>query len=331
MNIWKLLQLLLYIFLAAFVLALGAYFYNTNIIESKDSVSSAPLGTLFVDIDGEKLAYSEIDNHADTTVVFVGGLSAWHGTWQRTIDVLKQDTSRNYIALDLPPFGYSTVDFKSNFFRDTQAKRISAFLEAIKARSGFRHVILVAHSYGAGPAAEAVLQDKGGLISKFVIIDGVLNIDEQKKFISGLPFVAIDFDAVRNGLVGIALHIKPLILSRLKSFVYITDHVDQQLADLYTQSFNTHNTTKKLSLWTHDYLMDPLSVASTDSANYKKLTIPVRIIWGQEDTLTPIALTNILVSSIPNNKLYVLQGVGHIPMIENYALFDNALSNALSQ
>jgi pimeloyl-ACP methyl ester carboxylesterase len=84
--------------------------------------------------------------------MFVGGLSAWNETWERTISESKETYKNkyNYVAIDLPPFGFSTPSLDSNYFRDTQAKRIAKFIEEKKLDS----VILVGHSYGAGPLTE---------------------------------------------------------------------------------------------------------------------------------------------------------------------------------
>lgn len=74
---------------------------------------------------------------------------------------------------------------------------------------------------------------------------------------------------------------------------------------------------------------DPLNYLSNSSSNYAQLTVPVRLIWGDKDTVTPIDGTEILLQTVPNIEIQTLVGVGHIPMIENYALFDEALLGAL--
>lgn len=307
------------------LLIVGWYVFNTRILESKDPKSAAPSSTNYEAVGDEWIAYSERKGSTGTAVIFVGGLSAWHGTWERTIRSLS-DSPHTYIAIDLPPFGYSTVPEDADFTRREQAARISNFIAQKKAKGDFSRVILVAHSYGAGPAAEAVLRDQG-TIRKFVVIDGVLNIDEEResaRLIAGLG-------AVRTVGIGLAIHIEPLVVDRIKSFVHVTDHVDQELASLYTRSFDTKGTTKKLSSWVKAYVTDTVPYRSTDSRSYEALSIPVRIIWGAEDSLTPPALAGKLAAAVPDAELYMLEGVGHIPMIEDYAQFDAALKEALSE
>jgi pimeloyl-ACP methyl ester carboxylesterase len=188
----------------------------------------------------------------------------------------------------------------------------------------------VAHSYGAGPAAEYVLRQNPE-VKKFIILDGVLNVDEQKVPSASVATKIIQVNAIRTPIVGLLAHSHTFVQSRFKNFVYVRDNITPDLINTYMQSFNTESTTKRLSAWLLDYTNDPLSYASTKSESYKKLTIPVRLIWGHEDTVTPISLTDVLLESIPDVSLHTLKNVGHIPMIENYDASDGALLEALSK
>lgn len=300
------------------------YLYNTSFIETENPMSVAPTNTKFIDINNEKLAYSEINNNSSTSIIFVGGLSAWNGTWERVIQSL-DDTSKeyNYIALDLPPFGYSIPDNQKLYFRDIQADRLKQFIENKK----LNQVILVGHSYGAGPVTEYVLNNPNR-VQKLILISAVLNIDTPKI----VPrFSLIKFDILRNILIGDLIHNDAFALSQLKKFVQVQDHMDQALLDNYTKYFNTNQTSTRLSSWLQDYSNDPLNYKSNYSENYKEISVPVRLIWGNMDTVTPISGTKIIMDSVPDIQLTTLTNIGHIPMIEDYQLFDSALLKALKK
>lgn len=300
------------------------YLYAVTVIESKQSEDGAPSTTHFIEItSGEVLAYQEIDNNASRTVLFVGGLSAWNGTWERTLHSLNATNQNyNYVALDLPPFGYSYLGENKSprYFRPQQAERIQSFVE----RKGLSKVILVAHSYGAGPSAEVVLSGDAS-IEKFIIIDGVLNIDETK----GSSSAIMNIDWLRQGLIGMLIHIKPFAKSRLQSFAHIKNNIDDELLTIYTRYFHLRGTTGKFSDWLRDYVNDPLTYKSNQSKYYRDIRIPVRILWGDQDSLTPIELTKPLLENIPDSRLFTLEGIGHMPMIEDYAKFDAALLEAI--
>jgi pimeloyl-ACP methyl ester carboxylesterase len=311
------------IILGVVFIIVSIYLYNTYLVETKERTPSAPATTKFVTLENEQIAYSEIDNHASTTVIFVGGLSAWNGTWARVVqEANKEKRGFNYIALDLPPFGYSLPDAQKLYFRDVQAERLKLFIE----KKHLTKVILVGHSYGAGPVTEYVLnnQDK---VQKLILISAVLNIDETKVIAKNAP---VQIDLLRNILIGTLVHNDTFALSQLKKFVFVQDHMDQDLLDTYTRYFDTKETSLRLSTWLKDYTNDPLIYTSTDSKNYKTLNIPVRLIWGDKDVVTPISGSELLLKTIPNVKLTTLNNIGHIPMVEDYELFDSALINALN-
>lgn len=324
-SILKRLTVVLCVLICSIVLLLvSVYFYNTVFVESKSARTVAPLNTKFISIGSEEIAYSEIDNGATTTVIFVGGLSAWNGTWERTIQALQANrTDLNYIAFDLPPFGYSSPDMTKDFFRNTQAARIASFIS----NKNLQSVILVGHSYGAGPVTEYVLTNPER-VRKLILIDAVVNIDEQK-IIGSAGLMGINL--LREVAVGVLIHNKTFGISNLHSFVFIQEHINQALLAEYTRFLNTQNVTQRVAAWILDYVQDPLTYQSNYSENYKTLSIPVELIWGDQDTLTPILGTKKILNAVPQAHLTTLTGVGHIPMIENYDLFDKALLDALAR
>lgn len=310
--------------LALSILGLLVYsLYLRWFVEHRNPLREAPKGTHYVQVGEDHLAYREIRRpKAKQTVVFVGGLAAWHGTWWPRVEALAAKQKHwNFAALDLPPFGYSLISPKGNYSRAQQAQRILGFLHHFK----HQKIILVAHSYGAGPATEALMLDPKHQVERLVIIDGVLNVDE--KHVDSRSF--LDIGPLRNLGVGLAIHNRPFCAGRIKSFVYRPDRLEKSVVDTYLQPFDNQRTGSKYSQWIANYMHDPLGGRSTHSQNYRHLKIPVRILWGREDTLTPLDLTKVLKDNIPKAKLEVLDGVGHIPMVEDVPLFDAALLRAV--
>lgn len=299
--------------------------YLRWVVEHRDPLHQAPKGTQYVQVGEDHLAYREIQRpHARETVVFVGGLAAWHGTWWPRVEALAaRHKQANLVALDLPPFGYSEISPHGNYSRAQQAKRIVALLHHFKKQK----ITLVAHSYGAGPATEALMLDAQHSVKKLIIIDGVLNVDEKRE--EARTF--LDIGPLRDLGIGLTIHNRSFTTERIKSFVYRPDRLESSVVDVYLSPFENRRTTVKYSQWVRDYMHDRLEGPSSKSQNYRHLKIPVRILWGDEDTLTPLDLTKILMANVPKAKLEVLHGVGHIPMIEDVPLFDAALLRAVSK
>lgn len=309
--------------LAAILGVLAYALYLRFFVERRDPLREAPKGTRYVQVGSDHLAFREIRRpKARVTVVFVGGLAAWHGTWWPRVEALaRKQKAWNFAALDLPPFGYSLIAEEGKYSRAEQARRILGFLQHFPKQK----IVLVAHSYGAGPATEAVMLDAQHRVKRLVIIDGVLNVDEPR--VESRTF--LDIGPLRDLGVGLAIHNRPFSEGRIKSFVYRPDRLEKSVVDHYLQPFDNQHTGWKYSRWVADYMHDKLGGPSTQSARYRTLKIPVRILWGREDTLTPPDLTEVLMANLPKAKLELLNGVGHIPMVEDVPLFDAALLRAV--
>jgi pimeloyl-ACP methyl ester carboxylesterase len=57
--------------------------------------------------------------------------------------------------------------------------------------------------------------------------------------------------------------------------------------------------------------------------------LPLAVIWGDRDTITPLDQGRRLASLAPGATLDVLPGVGHIPQIEDPRAFQEALLRVL--
>ena len=69
--------------------------------------------------------------------------------------------------------------------------------------------------------------------------------------------------------------------------------------------------------------------ASVQADNFKKLAMPVSLVWGEKDTITPLAQAHALQTLMPSARLTVLAGVGHIPQIEDVTAFNTAITQVL--
>jgi pimeloyl-ACP methyl ester carboxylesterase len=80
-----------------------------------------------------------------------------------------------------------------------------------------------------------------------------------------------------------------------------------------------------VSSWLPEFLSSKQAAQSLDPNAYSRLTMPVSLIWGAQDTVTPLNQAERLKQIVPHAELSVLDGVGHIPQIEDPARFNAAL------
>ena len=57
----------------------------------------------------------------------------------------------------------------------------------------------------------------------------------------------------------------------------------------------------------------------------RNIAAPTLLVWGENDPLIPPAVGDLLREEIPDSRLLVLHGAGHVPMFDQFKEFDAAL------
>ena len=78
------------------------------------------------------------------------------------------------------------------------------------------------------------------------------------------------------------------------------------------------------------FLFAQASGLSSKPATYATLKLPVTLLWGELDQVTPLAQGEALQQLLPNATLTVLPGVGHIPALEDPVTFNRTLLEQLN-
>ncbi len=297
-------------FLALFLVVYACYV--NFFVETKVAELSGPINGEYINIDGNKIYYQKFATSTRENVVLVGGTAAWSGVWEKTTIELRDKF--NIYAIDLPPFGYSDPKVGYEYSLENQAKMISDFINQLN----LKNTILVAHSYGAGPATEIAFSNVN--IKKLILIDGVVHLgveNKQNKFLQTI----LGFAPLRTFVTKSLLHYPGFLQSRLESFVYKPENVDSYWYDLYAAPLQTKNTSEKMSKWVYDFMFLTENSISNKTENYKNSKIPVVLIWGEKDDLTPLSEGENLNRIIANSKLFVMKDTGHIPMIDSFSEF----------
>ena len=167
----------MYIFIACTViLVTGANVFNW----AAQNRETSALGT-DIPHDGYLLTTKEgqiflIDrgNQSATHVLFAHGTAAWAGLWWPTLEAITAQGFRG-TAFDMPPFGWTEYPTDNDLSRPRQAERVISLLEALGSKP-----IIVAHSVGAGPMAEAMLM-RPDLVSGMILVSGAIALGSHKK------------------------------------------------------------------------------------------------------------------------------------------------------
>lgn len=244
------------------------------------------------------------------------GTGAWGGLWQETADAI---APAGYVvhAVDLPPFGFSERSASWDYSRPAQADRLLALVSAMEMRP-----IVVAHSFGAGPAVVAVMKDPEAFAG-LVIVDGALGLGQHDNTAS-LPR-ALESVPLRRTLVSLTLT-NPLVTRMgLAQMIHRKEAATSDRVAILKQPMRGVGLTESIAQWLPNLLRAPADALSTRADAYRALAVPTVLIWGDQDTITPLEQGQALAELIPGAQLVVMRDVGHIPQIEDPAAFQRIL------
>lgn len=310
--------------LAAALLAWAAWQAGQR--EVHEPADLAPRDGRWVAAGDVRLFVREAGPRDGQPVLLVHGTGAWSETWRRTARVLG-DAGFRAISIDLPPFGFSQRPSNARYGKADQAARISALLAALEVE----RAILVGHSFGGGPTLEAAMLSPGK-VHALVMVDAALGIRAQGEAFARPPAwlaALLGVEPLRDAVVAAFLTNPAFTRKLLEAFVADPSSATDDWVRVYRRPLTLRGTTQAVGKWLPALVAPAGAARSEDPAAYAKLKLPVVALWGDLDTITPLAQAQRLVRLVPRGELVVLNGVGHIPQIERPAQFDVALLGAL--
>lgn len=272
-----------------------------------------------------RLHIQEYGDAKQPPLMLVHGTGAWSQTWVSNVDAMVQAGFR-VIAVDLPPFGFSTRPAGADYNRAMQALRLLALMDALQ----LPPVVLLGHSYGGGPAAEAAMLQPQR-IRHLILLDAAVGLRsaEDAPAAASLAERLFAMRAVRTTFIALA-GTQPLLSEQwLRPFVHRKEVVTPQRTAIYQQPFQVQDYSAALGDWAYQFAAERGTFKSEQASGYQSLHLPVTLMWGEQDSITPLAQAHALKALMPQSKLVVLPGVGHIPQIEDVELFNRQLAELL--
>lgn len=303
---------------------LGACRWQAYARESKPRAEAAPRAGRFVRAADVDLFLQEAGPENGPVVVFIHGMGAWSELWRSTIEATAAAGFRA-VALDLPPFGYSERPPQKTYGRISQARRILGVLDAL----AVAQATLVGHSFGGGPTMEAVLLAPDR-VSALVLADAAIGPDTP----AGAPGLAgrmLRFRPLRNAIVSATVTNPRFTRNLLGRFVAAPGAVTDGRVAVLQAPLAVQGTTDAFGDWLFEFLTSQEEMLSRQPRAYARLTVPTLVIWGDRDDTTPLADGQRLAELIPGTELAIMNGVGHMPQIENVDDFNRLLLTFLQR
>lgn len=294
--------------------------------ETRPAAEAAPITGRYVRANDIQMFVQEEGAADAPAIVFIHGTGAWSETWRETMEAVAKAGFRA-IAMDLPPFGYSERPATQRYERPDQAKRIIGALDTLK----LDQVILVGHSFGAGPTVEATFTAPGR-VRALVLVDAALGLRvsgepaESNRVVQNLLGVR----PLRDSLVAAFLTNPRFTQRLLQSFIADPAVATDLRTALYQQPLNVTGTTPAVGAWLPALLTPTQGARSSQVSAYQSLAMPVYIIWGALDTVTPPQQGEHLQKITPRSEFALMRNVGHIPQIEDTAQFNAVLLRFLT-
>jgi pimeloyl-ACP methyl ester carboxylesterase len=279
--------------------------------ESHPTRLVAPRRGTFVDVGDVDLYRQEVGPRGGRPIVFVPGTMAWSGTYRPLMERMADEGYRA-IGIDLPPFGFAERPDDHDYSRAAQARRIAAFFDLLD----LRDAILVGHSFGGGATMEAALTIRGR-VTALALFDVALRLEDEVP--TGPPLARVlAIGPVRNALVASTLTNPLLTGLGLRAFVHDGSIVTTERIGVYHAPLAVEGTTEAVGEWiTSGLYRDERRSESGPESAYRAYARPVLVVWGREDTITPLAEGQHIAGLLPHAELAVLDGVGHIPHLED--------------
>jgi len=292
----------------------------------------APETGRWVDVGDSRLFVQEWGPKGGPVLLLTHGTGAWSGTWFELPAALAMAGWR-VVAVDLPPFGFSASNGRASeldYSRPAQAARLLRLIESL---GGPGEVTLVGHSFGAGPALEAAVRDASRL-RRLVLVDPALGLGPAGEAPSCVPVPGwaswlLGRRDVRVALISGTATYPDFTARLLGSFVHRKDAVTPERVAAYQVPMRRFSYGADLGDWAYAFAgagcepaasLDPQKLSA-----WSRGGLPVILLWGSADTITPIAQAHALLRWLPGAILVELPGVGHIPHIEDPAAFSAAL------
>lgn len=302
----------------------SAFQLNARLTERYSAQEIAPSNGRFVSTNMGELFVSIYGKDTGRPVIMTHGMAAWGGLWAQAAEVLAKN-GYYVLAVDLPPFGFSGRR-NQDYSRTNQARRISSLAKSLNLNS----YLLVGHSYGGGIAMETAMRFPDN-ISGAVLVCPVMRLAEHgKQLTPGKVPALLSWNWLGELLVAATITNPLLTETLIKRFMHKTEMLRAEDVKILRRPMPRKGNSIQMVKWLRQFLSGDLNAKSRNRSLIAKSKIPVSLIWGKRDSVTPIEQGHDLASLIQPKSFKMLPNIGHMPQIEEKN-FASILLDTLNQ
>jgi pimeloyl-ACP methyl ester carboxylesterase len=247
-------------------------------------------------VDGVRLAYR--DRGRGEPVVFLHGTPSYSYEWRQVVPRV-EDAGHRTIVYDLLGYGASERPAR----RDTSVPAQAALLDRLLAELGVDRVTLIGHDIG-GAIAQRFALAHPERVRRLMLLDTV-SYDSWPSS-TWQQIIAEHPDEHRN-LTQDALN--ALLTRQLR--MTVADEATMSAAVLAAYLAPHQSGLGPVSFFEHQVRHYDSKHTEEISAELGTLTMPVRILWGEQDRWQPLHYAHRLLADIPTADLVTIPDAGH--------------------
>lgn len=271
----------------------------------------------FISLQGINVYYEDKGDSAAPALLLVHGLFGSTETWRYNVDALV-DADYRVITFDRPGFGLSDKLETTNYSVDNQTDLMVQLLDALSIKT----TIIIGHSAGGNVAAHFAVNHPDRT-AQLVLVDAAVLAGGPPGFVGkivSLPSVW------RWGRIGLqAYFTRENFEKALQGFYVNPSFMTEADYDVYWRTFQTPGWDIGLLGLTRDG-GSPLT-----QVEIGQITVKTLLLWGEQDTTTPLSQAKTLAQWLPNSLLTVIPNVGHQAFEEAPEAFNTALIAFLNE
>lgn len=296
------------------MLIISGYFYT--FYKEQLQKETWPSSVKKISISEGEITYQTWGDDTKQAIVLLHGTGANSFVWQETAEKLAQE-GYYVIAPDIPPFGWSFIPKTQDYRKEIQAQRIIEMLEKLS----IKNPIIVGHSFSSKVATQISLQTT---TKKLILIAPVFDYEQQTKTITT---ELVHISTIRDPLLSLFINNRLLAPALLRSFMYKKDTPIDAVVFYTTQPFNKKGINHAYGEWFQEFFVPKSEISDAESLN--KIKGSIYVLWGNRDTISPDTNFEKIKKYSNESVLYTLNDVGHMPHLENNALFISKLLEIL--
>ena len=273
----------------------------------------------YATIDGVLIHYRvwNASENSKGHILLIHGFSGSTFTWRNNVDTLVQ-LGYHIVALDLPPFGFSS---KAKGINHSITADASLFWKLADSLSNEKWIV-VGHSMGASIAG-AMAALRGERTEKLIMVDGYFagTKKSKKSIFKGMFISSAPMKGMAN-LIASKYYYNYQKFKELLSSAY-SQEADSAAVEGYLRPFKTKGTTSAILDLAKAYEVTTLSFADVKT--------PSMLFWGSNDKWIPIANAEKFMAKYPHVKYAIIKGAGHCSMETHSQEFNRLFTEFIAQ